>query len=120
MADQIVDPHELKTRREISARKFLYHSIRLAYLVAPPFDDETIRSRSNDFDRLTAADQPLSDAYALLNSDQRKAVRETVENPAVKFYDSKGNQYYQAEWMDVLERLETGVFVGSLEERNAA
>ena len=116
MAHEICDAWGRITKEEKRARKGMWSTIRLAFLSRPPFGEESIRAASDEFDHRTKPDMSLSEAYALLTSDQRAQVRKMVDNPAVRAKGADGKEWWIEADGDLLARLERGELVGPIDQ----
>lgn len=116
MAHQVCDIFGRITKDETRARQSMMFSIRLHYLSRAPHTQESLREASDDFEARVTKDTPLSDAYALLNEEQRKCLREATENPPLRVFDTDGTQWWIEESLHLLDRLERGEQVGPVNQ----
>ena len=117
MPHQVCDTWGRITKEETRARESMLFSIRLEYRSRPPFTQESTGQAIDEFAARVGEDTPLSEAYALLNEEQRVTLREKVENPPVRVLNADGSQWWIKESLDLLGRLERGEFVGPVNEK---
>lgn len=104
------------TREEGHAREILRAIIRGAFLSGPPFTEQTVNERADEWTALRFNNAPVSETYAVLDKRQRDQVRDHVENPGVRSYKN-GRELFITAHRDLLDRLERGVFVGAVDEK---
>ena len=108
---QVYDGGGKLTSAEAQSRRRMLHLIRGVFLCREPSTKELTHKASEAFKPYLEAGVYLSDAYRALDTAQRAALRETVENPAVRAFNSGKEMWVEAD-SDLLGRLERGEDVG--------